>query len=216
VLIETGNTHLICTASIEDRVPDFLKGKNSGWITAEYDMLPRATATRHKRERGQTGGRTLEIQRLIGRSLRSAVNLPDLGERTLIIDCDVIQADGGTRTAAITGGYVALRLALQKLQQQGVIPRTPSLWRHQIAAISLGIVDHQLLIDLNYDEDRQAAVDLNIVMTEARELIEIQGTAERKPFSRDLLSQMLDLAANRLESHFAIQLKAIEATRGKD
>jgi ribonuclease PH len=194
VLIETGRTRVICTASVEDRVPPFLRNTGKGWVTAEYGMLPRSTNTRSTREAssGKVGGRTQEIQRLIGRSLRSVMRLEDLGERTIWIDCDVIQADGGTRTAAISGSFVALTLALQKLVGQGVLRRVPVL--HHVAATSVGIVDGEALLDLAYDEDSRADVDMNVVKTSDGRYIEIQGTAETTPFGRDRLAELLDLA----------------------
>jgi ribonuclease PH len=194
VLVSVGNTRVICTASLEDKVPPFLRGKGEGWVTAEYGMLPRATHTRTQREvsKGRPSGRTAEIQRLIGRSLRSVVDLRAMGENTVWIDCDVIQADGGTRCASITGGFVALVLALRKLGER-VKFRAPPVKRY-VSAVSLGWLDGQVLLDLNYEEDRAAEVDLNVVMTDALHLIEIQGTAEGDPFPRDVLSRMLDLA----------------------
>ncbi len=191
-LITIGQTHVLCTATIEPRVPPFLQGTGKGWVTAEYGMLPRSSPHRIPRERAQTGGRTQEIQRLIGRSLRAVTNLKALGERTIIIDCDVLRADGGTRTAAITGGFVALRQAL------GVLVETKSFnalpFSGFVAAISAGIVFGELRLDLEYEEDRHAEVDLNVVMTDRGDLVEIQGTAEGKPFSRDRLNELLDLA----------------------
>ena len=209
VLIETGRTKIICTASIENGVPSFLKGKGTGWVSAEYNMLPRSTSTRIKRERGTVGGRTQEIQRLVGRCLRSVVDLNSLGERTIWIDCDVIQADGGTRTAAITGGYTALILALRHLQktEDGALEIFPV--QQQVAAISLGILKDRVYLDLDYSEDRQADVDMNVVMTDNYEIIELQGTAEKSSFSRDKLQQMLDLAETGLNDHFAKQLKVL-------
>ena len=209
VLIETGQTKVICTASVEESVPSFMKGKGTGWVSAEYNMLPRSTSTRIRRERGKVGGRTLEIQRLVGRSLRSVVDFKALGERTVWVDCDVIQADGGTRTASITGGYIALVLALRHIEESGkaTFPTFPI--RGQVAAISLGIIDNSVLLDLDYAEDSQADVDMNIIMTDNREIVEIQGTAEKAAFSRDKLNQMLDLVENGLEIHFAKQLKAL-------
>ena len=189
VLIELGNTKVICTATIEDRVPHWLRGEGTGWITAEYAMLPRATGVRNQREssKGRIGGRTHEIQRLIGRSLRSIIDLKALGERTIWLDCDVIQADGGTRTAAITGAYIALTDALRKLPQ-------PVAVQDYLAAISLGIVDGQVLLDLCYEEDFAAQLDMNVVMTGSGKIVEIQGTAETAPFSREELYALLDLA----------------------
>jgi len=209
VLIETGKTKVICTASVNDHVPVFLKGTGTGWVSAEYAMLPGSTSSRIKRERGQVGGRTHEIQRLIGRSLRSVVDFKALGERMIWIDCDVIQADGGTRTASITGGYVALVLALRHLQKTkgplfDVFPV-----QHQVAGISLGIFENQVYLDLNYAEDSQADVDMNVIMTDNRDIIEVQGTAEKASFSRSMLNQMLDLAEIGLNTHFAKQLNVL-------
>jgi ribonuclease PH len=194
VFIEAGRTRVICTASVEDRVPPFLRHSGKGWATAEYGMLPRATSTRTQREAstGRVGGRTQEIQRLIGRSLRSVMNLPALGERTIWLDCDVIQADGGTRTASITGAFVALALALEALRQREVIKSIPLL--DYVAAISVGIVDGEALLDLAYDDDSRADVDMNIVKTGDGRFIEVQGTAEGSPFDRDGLTSLLDLA----------------------
>jgi len=194
VLIEVGRTKVICTASVEDRVPPFLRGSGKGWVTAEYGMLPRATSTRTTREAssGKVGGRTQEIQRLIGRSLRSITSMAELGERTLWIDCDVIQADGGTRTAAITGGFVALVLALERLREQGALPRVPVT--DYVAATSVGVVNGTPLLDLAYDEDSRAEVDMNVVKTADGRFIEVQGTAETKPFDRAALDQLLALA----------------------
>src|SRR6266571_758130 len=194
VLIETGHTRVICTASVEDRVPQFLRNTGKGWVTAEYGMLPRATSTRTQREAstGKVGGRTQEIQRLIGRSLRSVTNLPALGERTVWIDCDVIQADGGTRTASITGAFVALALALETLRQRDVVRTIPL--SDYVAATSVGIVDGEALLDLAYDDDCRADVDMNIVKTGNGRYIEVQGTAEAMPFGRDALMTLLDLA----------------------
>src|SRR5262245_2760040 len=194
VLIEAGQTKVICTASVEDRVPPFLRNSGKGWVTAEYGMLPRATSTRMQREAaaGKVGGRTQEIQRLIGRSLRSVMHLPALGERTVWVDCDVIQADGGTRTASITGAFVALALALDKLRERGAIATVPLI--DYVAAISVGIVDGQPLLDLAYEDDSRAQVDMNIVQTGSGQFIEVQGTAEGLPFGRDSLNTLLDLA----------------------
>jgi ribonuclease PH len=194
VFIEAGRTRVICTASVEDRVPPFLRNTGKGWVTAEYGMLPRATNTRTQREAstGKVGGRTQEIQRLIGRSLRSVTNLPALGERTIWMDCDVIQADGGTRTASITGAFVALALALESLRKREVIKSIPLL--DYVAAISVGIVDGEVLLDLAYDDDSRAEVDMNIVKTGDGRFIEVQGTAEGMPFGRDALTSLLDLA----------------------
>jgi ribonuclease PH len=194
VLVEAGRTKVICTASVEDRVPGFLRNTGKGWVTAEYGMLPRATSTRTQREaaQGKVGGRTQEIQRLIGRSLRSVTNLPALGERTVWIDCDVIQADGGTRTASITGAFVALALALEKMRERDMIRSIPLF--DYVAAISVGIVDGEPLLDLAYDDDCRAEVDMNVVKTGDGRFIEVQGTAESLPFGRDALNQLLDLA----------------------
>jgi ribonuclease PH len=194
VLITAGHTKVICTASVEDRVPPFLRNSGKGWVTAEYGMLPRATSTRTQREAtaGKVGGRTQEIQRLIGRSLRSVANLPALGERTVWIDCDVIQADGGTRTASITGAFVALALALEKLRERDVIRTIPL--SDYVAAISVGVVGGEPLLDLAYADDSRADVDMNIVKTGGGKYIEVQGTAEAMPFGRDTLNTLLDLA----------------------
>ena len=194
VLIQAGNTKVICTASVEDRVPNFLRNTGKGWVTAEYGMLPRATSTRTQREAsaGKVGGRTQEIQRLIGRSLRSVTNLPALGERTIWIDCDVIQADGGTRTASITGAFVALALALERLRERDVIRTIPLA--DYVAATSVGIVDTEPLLDLAYEDDSRAEVDMNIVKTGNGRFIEVQGTAEAMPFGREALIALLDLA----------------------
>ena len=194
VLIEVGHTKVICTASVEDRVPPFLRGSGKGWVTAEYGMLPRATSTRTTREAsaGKVGGRTQEIQRLIGRSLRSVVSMTEMGERTVWIDCDVIQADGGTRTASITGGFVALVLAFERVRGQGVIPRVPVT--DYVAATSVGVVDGTALLDLAYDEDSRAEVDMNVIKTAGGKFIEVQGTAESKPFDRAALDALLALA----------------------
>src|SRR5436309_9464987 len=194
VLIQAGNTKVICTASVEDRVPQFMRNSGKGWVTAEYGMLPRATSTRMQREAsaGKVGGRTQEIQRLIGRSLRSVTNLPALGERTVWIDCDVIQADGGTRTASITGAFVSLALALEKMRERDVIKVIPLA--DYVAAISVGIVDGEPLLDLAYDDDSRADVDMNIVKTGDGRFIEVQGTAEAEPFGREALMTLLDLA----------------------
>ncbi|MEK7832311.1 MAG: ribonuclease PH [Acidobacteriota bacterium] len=205
VLIEAGQTRVLCTASIEERVPPFLKGKGVGWVTAEYSMLPRATQNRTAREsnRGGPSGRTHEIQRLIGRSLRSVIDMSALGERTVTIDCDVLQADGGTRTASITGGFVALALALEKLFDSGKITR-PAL-RDYIAAISVGVVGEQVLLDLDYIEDSAAEVDMNVVLTGDGSFVEIQGTAETEPFSREKMNEMVAAAGIGVKGLIAIQ-----------
>jgi len=194
VFIEAGRTRVICTASVEDRVPPFLRNTGKGWVTAEYGMLPRATNTRTQREAsaGKVGGRTQEIQRLIGRALRSVTNLPALGERTIWLDCDVIQADGGTRTASITGAFVALALACEKMREREMLRAIPI--SDYVAATSVGIVDGEPLLDLAYDDDSRAEVDMNIVKTGAGRFIEVQGTAEGPPFSREALNSLLDLA----------------------
>jgi ribonuclease PH len=194
VLIEVGRTRVVCSASIEDRVPPFLRNTGKGWVTAEYGMLPRATTTRTQREAtaGKVGGRTQEIQRLIGRSLRSVTRLPELGERTVWVDCDVIQADGGTRTASITGGFVALVLALQRLREHGILKSIPV--QDHVAATSVGVVDGVPILDLAYDEDSRAAVDMNIVKTGDGRFIEVQGTAEGPPFERRALDELMELA----------------------
>lgn len=196
VLVSFGNTRVICTASTESGVPRFLRGSNSGWITAEYGMLPRSTGSRMGREaaRGGQGGRTLEIQRLIGRSLRAAVDLSLLGENTITLDCDVIQADGGTRTAAITGAFVALVDAINVLQRDKRITTDPL--RHFVASVSVGVYRGQPVLDLDYAEDSKADTDLNVVMSDSGDFIEVQGTAEAAPFRRDELDQMLDLAGS--------------------
>lgn len=193
VLIEVGNTRVICTASVEESVPSFLRNSGKGWVTAEYGMLPRATLTRTAREsaRGRIGGRTHEIQRLIGRSLRAIVDLEKLGERSVLLDCDVIQADGGTRTASITGAFVALALALQKLVAAGTLPSSPL--RDSVAAVSVGIVDGQPLLDLCYEEDSRADVDMNVVMTAGGRFIELQATAEHQVFDDRQLQAMIGL-----------------------
>jgi ribonuclease PH len=211
VLIEVGKTRVICTATIEERVPPFMKGKGEGWISAEYGMLPRATGQRNQREvtRGKQGGRTMEIQRLIGRALRSVINLRALGERTLLIDCDVIQADGGTRTASITGAFVAMVDACDLLRRNGMINKLPIT--DFLAATSVGIVDDVPLLDLAYNEDSRAMVDMNLVMTGAGGFVEVQGTGESGPFSRDQLDQLLALAESGVQRLVAIQRAALGA-----
>jgi ribonuclease PH len=211
VLVEFGDTRVICTASVEDGVPPFLRGKGSGWLTAEYSMLPRATQTRSPREssRGRVGGRTHEIQRLIGRSLRAVTDLTLLGERTIYIDCDVIQADGGTRTASITGAFVALSDAVRKLTSTGVLKRDPIL--EAVAAVSVGIVDGAILLDLNYEEDSSAEVDMNFVMTASNRFVEVQGTAESKPFGIEEMDAMRALAISGITRLFEIQRKVLAA-----
>jgi len=205
VLMESGQTRIICAASVEGRVPSFLRGSGKGWVTAEYGMLPRSTSTRSAREssKGKVGGRTQEIQRLIGRSLRAVTRLDDLGERTIWIDCDVIQADGGTRTASITGGFVAMTLALEKLRQEGVIARVPV--EDYVAAISVGIVGGLPLTDLAYEEDSKAEVDMNVVKTGDGRFIEIQGTAEGAPFDSTALNDLLNLANTAIKNLIEMQ-----------
>ncbi len=205
VLIEFGETRVLCVASIEDRVPPFLEGRGQGWVTAEYSMLPRAGNTRSQREsvKGAIGGRTHEIQRLIGRSLRAALDLRALGERTVTLDCDVIQADGGTRTASITGAWIALARACKTLRERGVLRANPL--KLGVAAISVGVVNGQPLLDLNYAEDSHAEVDANVVMTNGGEFIEVQGTAEGKPFSRARLDELLALAEKGIRELHALQ-----------
>jgi ribonuclease PH len=209
-LIEMGATRVICTASLEDRVPPFKRNSGQGWLTAEYAMMPRATQQRTQRETGRGGpsGRTHEIQRLIGRSLRAVVDLALLGERTLTVDCDVLQADGGTRTAAITGAYVACALACKRLLRERVITRSPI--KGAVAAVSVGIVAGTPLLDLKYDEDSRAAVDMNVVCTGDGRFIELQGTAEGEPFTRAEMDALLALATTGLEQLFAAQRAAIE------
>ncbi|MFI5272482.1 MAG: ribonuclease PH [Ktedonobacterales bacterium] len=204
-LIEFGNTRVLCAASVEDRVPGFLVGRGQGWVTAEYAMLPRAGTTRSLRESvaGKIGGRTHEIQRLIGRSLRVCTDLPALGERTITLDCDVLQADGGTRTAAITGAWIALQRACATLKQRGVLKANPV--KFGVAAVSVGIVKGAALLDLDYAEDSHAEVDSNVVMTAKGDYVEVQGTAEGKPFSRARLSDLLDLADKGIRELLALQ-----------
>jgi ribonuclease PH len=209
-LIEIGNTRVICTATVEETVPSFLKGAGKGWITAEYSMLPRATLTRTPREasRGRVSGRTHEIQRLIGRALRAVVDLRRLGERTITLDCDVIQADGGTRTASITGAFVAMGLALEKLIEAGTLTSAPI--RDYVAAISVGVVDGAVLLDLCYEEDSRADVDLNFVMTGGRKIVELQATAEQSPFDDAQLRKMMDFAAKGIDSLVAKQQSILQ------
>ena len=210
VWVAFGDTQVLCTASVENSVPSFLRGKGQGWVTAEYGMLPRATHTRSAREaaKGKQSGRTQEIQRLIGRSLRSVVDLKALGERTVTIDCDVLQADGGTRTASITGGFVALQLALEHLKKRQEISQ--SVLHGQVAAVSVGIVDGQPVLDLNYDEDSKAETDMNVVMTSGGAFVEVQGTAEGHAFRRHELDQMLNLAERGISELFELQRAALE------
>lgn len=204
VLIEAGKTRVLCAASVEEKVPPFLEGKGQGWVTAEYNMLPRATHTRNPRERsGKISGRTQEIQRLIGRSLRAVVDMQALGPRTITLDCDVLQADGGTRTAAITGAYLALHRACTKLLMQGLITTHPI--RTSVAAISVGVVDHEILLDLCYVEDSRAEVDCNVVMTAEHEFVEVQGTGEGGVFSRETMNKLVDLAEQGITELHALQ-----------
>ncbi len=212
VLIEIGDTRVLCNATLQDSVPSWRLGSGAGWLTAEYALLPRSTHRRTQRETQGLSGRTQEIRRLIGRSLRAVVDLAKLGERTIILDCDVIQADGGTRTASITGGYVALALAVQRLVEDGNVP--PSVISGQVAAISLGLVDSRLLLDLCYHEDSAAGADFNVVMTGDRKLIEVQGTAEGALFDRPALDAMLDLAEQGIDQLLAIQRQVIHDAAG--
>jgi ribonuclease PH len=209
VLIEFGDTRVICTASVEESVPPFLKGKGNGWVTAEYSMLPRATHTRSPREaaKGKQTGRTLEIQRLIGRSLRAVTDLARLGERSIYIDCDVIQADGGTRTASITGAYVALADALAGLRDKGIFAHVPL--KEAVAAVSVGIIDGQSLLDLNYQEDSSAEVDMNFVMTSSGRFVEVQGTAEAEPFTVGQMDAMRDQAMSGIRQLLTFQQEAL-------
>ena len=208
-LIECGDTRIICTASVEESVPPFLKNTGTGWVTAEYGMLPRSCSTRIKRQ--TQSGRTYEIQRLIGRSLRSVMDLEQLGERTIRVDCDVIQADGGTRTAAITGGFVALALALQRLKGQGLLTRVPL--RDYVAAVSVGLLAGQAVLDLNYAEDSQADTDMNVVMVGKGQFVEIQGTAERRSFSKAEHEQLLNLAARGIRQLISKQKRLLHAVK---
>jgi ribonuclease PH len=209
VLIEVGRTRVVCSASVEERVPPFLRNTGKGWVTAEYGMLPRATTTRTQREAtaGKVGGRTQEIQRLIGRSLRSVTRLPELGERTIWVDCDVLQADGGTRTASITGGFVAMVLAMQRLRASGALKSLPV--QDHVAATSVGVVDGVPLLDLAYDEDSRAEVDMNIVKTGDGRFIEVQGTAEGPPFERRALDDLMELAESGIRELVALQRSII-------
>jgi ribonuclease PH len=213
-MIEFGRTRVLCAASVEERQPPFLRGTASGWVTAEYSMLPRATHTRSQREveRGRPGGRTQEIQRLVGRSLRGVVNLELLGPRTVTIDCDVLQADGGTRTASITGAYVALELAVRRLA--ATAPSAAAAIQSQVAAVSVGIIKGVPMLDLCYEEDSTAEVDFNIVMTGDDALIEVQGTAEGKPFSRASMDELLDLGRGGIKELFELQRAALSGAAG--
>ncbi len=211
VLVEFGDTKVICTASVEERVPGFLRGKGQGWVTAEYGMLPRSTGSRMRREAssGKQGGRTMEIQRLIGRSLRAAIDLEVLGENTISLDCDVIQADGGTRTASITGAWVALNDAIQHLLDKKLIKKNPL--HHQIASVSVGIYNGTPVLDLDYAEDSNAETDMNVVMNSDNGFIEVQGTAEGHPYSKDELNSMLALAEKGITELFTAQQATIES-----
>jgi len=209
VLIETGATRVICTATVQDGVPPFLRGQGRGWVTAEYGMLPRSSGERIERERRGPGGRTHEIQRLVGRSLRAVTDMAALGERSVLIDCDVLQADGGTRTAAVTGGYVALALALDRLRAAGVVAALPLTG--SVAGVSAGIVDGRQLLDLAYEEDHRAEVDMNVVMTGAGRLVEVQGTAEGKPFTTAQLARLLDLVVEGIRTLTALQRETLAA-----
>lgn len=215
VLIEMGDTKVICTASVDEKVPPFIKGTGKGWITSEYGMLPRSTEVRKPREsvRGRIDGRTMEIQRLIGRALRSIVDLDKLGEMTVYIDCDVIQADGGTRTASITGSYVALFDALNKLAEQDKLKAIPL--NGYIAAVSVGIKDGETILDLNYAEDSTCQVDMNLVMTDNGEFIEIQGTGEESPFSKEKLSEMMELGEKGIKDLIELQKQCLGEIAGK-
>lgn len=206
-LIATGHTRVLCTASVEDRVPEWMVGKGRGWVTAEYGMLPRSTHTRTRRERGGAKGRTQEIQRLIGRSLRSVVDLERMGERTVTLDCDVLQADGGTRTASVTGACVALELALRGLVQEGELAESPL--RDRVAAVSVGLVDGIPTMDLDYGQDSAAQVDMNVVGTGDGRLIEVQGTAEGRPFTREQLDALMDLATAGIGERIAAQVSTL-------
>ncbi len=206
-LVQVGETHVLCTASVEDKVPPFLKGQGQGWLTAEYAMLPRATHTRSQRDTGKPNGRTIEIQRLVGRSLRSVVELNALGERTITLDCDVLQADGGTRTAAISGAFVALVEALAWMKGKNHIKTLP--FTEWVAAVSVGVVKGEERLDLAYEEDSQASVDMNIVMTDTGRYIEVQGTAEGAPFDRERMNRLLDLAHGGVRQMLAKQREAL-------
>lgn len=206
-LIVCGQTRVLCAASLEESVPGWLRGQGRGWVTAEYALLPRATLTRNRRERNGAGGRTKEIERLIGRALRAAVDLPALGERLITIDCDVLQADGGTRTAAITGGFVALALACGQLVAHGVLAQSPL--RRAVAAVSAGVLGDTILLDLDYSEDKVADMDCNLVMTDEGAFVEIQGTAEGEPVTRERLDTLIDLAAGGIRQLLAAQQAAL-------
>ena len=209
VLVKMGQTHVLCTASIEDTPPKWLQGTGQGWLTAEYGMLPRSTHSRIKRERGQSGGRTHEISRMVARSLRAALDLKALGERQIYLDCDVLQADGGTRTAAINGGFLALAFAVQWGEQQGLFLKNPLL--NQIAAISLGVLSDKVLLDLDYEEDSQIDTDMNIAMNDKGHFVELQGTAEKSSFSRDHLQSMVELAQKACHDIFLAQKNTLNS-----
>jgi ribonuclease PH len=213
VLVSMGNTKVLCNASISEDVPSFLKGKGKGWVTAEYSMLPRSTQDRSPREsaKGKIGGRTHEIQRLIGRSLRAVVDLEKLGERQIVLDCDVLQADGGTRTASINGAFLALTDAISKLQKKGILDQTPI--KEAVAAVSVGLVKGKPVLDLCYEEDSSADVDFNVVMTGSNRFVEVQGTAEKEPFSHQQLSTLLALAQKGIGEVFKAQKKAMAKTK---
>lgn len=209
VFIEVGDTKVICTATVDEKVPHFMKGQGKGWVTAEYSMLPRATQTRNQREaaRGKLSGRTMEIQRLIGRALRSVVDLHALGERTITLDCDVIQADGGTRTTSITGSFVAMAIAIDKIVQQHRLPVFPIT--DFLASVSVGVVGNEAVLDLNYEEDSKAKVDMNIVMTGSGEFVELQGTGEDRPFSRKELDELLSLGEHGILEMIKLQKETL-------
>ncbi len=211
--IKMGNTWVLCAASVEERVPRWVLNSGHGWVTATYNLLPRSTHDRTRRERQGAGGRTQEIERLIGRSLRAAVNLSALGEQMITVDCDVIQADGGTRTASITGGYVALAIALYRLIAQRAVSR--KVIQHSIAAISAGVVQDRVLLDLDYQEDYEAAVDFNVVMTSQGNLVEVQGTAEGKPFSPQVMDELVEVSWKGIQELLAIQQEALRQTLGR-
>ncbi len=208
VRVRAGNTHVLCTATIDDNVPNWLQGKGQGWVTAEYSMLPRATHTRTRREREKVSGRTHEIQRLIGRALRACVDLKKLGERSILIDCDVLQADGGTRTASISGACVALAIAIDQLIKSGKLKQNP--WVDTVSAISIGIKDQQVLVDLDYNEDSSCDVDMNFVSTGAGQLIEVQGTAEKQSFSPEQLMSMMSHAIQAMSQIRSIQMDVLK------
>lgn len=209
ILFEMGNTKVICNASIDTTVPPFLINENKGWLTAEYSMLPRATHTRNQREsiRGSLSGRTQEISRLIGRSLRASLDLNKIPGKTILVDCDVIQADGGTRVASITGGYIAVSLAIKKLLEANIILEDPRI--DYVAAVSIGMVDNEIFLDLNYEEDYRSAVDLNLVATASGRIIEIQGTAEKEPFDQNCLNNMIDLGLKGIKTLVELQKRVV-------